>query len=252
MRVDLQPAYVLHTRAYRDTSLIVEVIAADFGRLSLMARGARRRRRGGAPGTILQPFIPLLISFSGRSEMKNLTGTEIAGTPPVMVGQRLFSALYLNELLMRLLHRHDPHPELFVAYADTLGVLASDVEVESTLRWFELNLLDELGYGFSLNIDGHTGCAVEPGADYCYQPDCGLVRYSPEFSGAGPGRGPETYAGVQLLAMASGQLGGAARDTAKRLLRQVLANHLGPEPLRSRELFTRPAVRDTPACADRP
>lgn len=241
MRVDLQPAYVLHTRAFRDTSLIVEVIAADFGRLSLVARGARRRRRGGAAAAILQPFNPLLISFSGRSEMKSLSGTEIAGAPPLMRGQRLFSALYMNELLMRLLHRHDPHPELFVAYADTLGVLASDNDVESTLRWFELNLLDELGYGFALDVEGHSGCAIEPGAHYCYQPDSGLVRYSPEFSGAvaEPGRVPETYAGVQLLAMAKGQLGGAARDTAKRLLRQVLATHLGPEPLRSRELFTR-------------
>ncbi len=232
MRVALQPAYVLHSRPYRDSSALLEVFTAQQGRISLLARGARRRTRGGASGALLQPFMPLLLSFSGRAELKNLGATESAGPARMLRGERLFSGLYLNELLVRLLHRYDPHPQLFAAYGATLEALAGSEPVDDSLRRFEFTLLGELGYGFSLDMDGLSGEAVQDGHWYHYHPDWGLVARGPGVDSAQP-----AFAGAQLLAMAAGGFGGQARGTAKRLLRQVLAAHLGEAPLRSRELF---------------
>ncbi|MEM8661478.1 MAG: DNA repair protein RecO [Pseudomonadota bacterium] len=162
MRVKLQPSYVLHSRAYRDTSLLVEVFTAEHGRIGLVARGARRKSRNGSPAALLQPFAPMLLGFTGRGELKTLTATETAGRPQILVGERLYSGLYLNELLVRLLHRHDAHPKLFAAYGDALNGLASSGEIDGVLRQFELILISELGYGFELDVDGQTGAAVTP------------------------------------------------------------------------------------------
>jgi DNA repair protein RecO (recombination protein O) len=232
VRVALQPSYVLHARPYRDNSALLEVFTAEQGRISLVARGARRRTRGGSSGALLQPFTPLLLSFSGRTDLKNLGATESAGPPQVLRGERLFSGLYLNELLVRLLHRHDPHPQLFAAYGATLEALAGSEPLDDILRQFEFTLLGELGYGFSLDIDGLSGEAVLPDHWYHYHPDWGLVA-----RGAGADAAQPAFAGAELLAMAACGFGGQARGAAKRLLRQVLAVHLGEAPLRSRELF---------------
>lgn len=232
MRVQLQPAYILHRRPYRDSSLILEVFSAEHGRLSLVSKGARRRSRGGSSAALLQPFVPLLLSFSGRSEMKTLTQVEAAGPAFALHGERLFSAMYLNELLMRLLHRHDPHPQLFARYGDALAELVAAVVIEATLRRFELGLLDELGYHLSLSEDGLSGEGLEAGGWYHYEAEHGLVAALP---GSDPAR--PAYAGADLLALARGEFEGPARGTARRLLRQVLAQHLGDAPLRSRDLF---------------
>ncbi len=229
MRVQLQPAFILHQRPYRDTSLLLEVFSAEQGRLSLVAKGVRRRARGGSSSALLQPFIPLLLSFSGRQELKTLTQVEVAGSATRLRGEALYSAMYLNELLMRLLHRHDPHPALFAAYASALAELAEGVVLDRVLRAFELGLLDELGYSFSLDADGRDGSPLREDAWYLFDPDLGLVTAP---AGAAP-----VYPGVDLLAIGRGEFGGPAGRTAKRLLRQALAVHLGPEPLKSRELF---------------
>ena len=232
MRVNLQPAYILHSRPYRDSSVLLEVLTAEQGRISLVARGARRKTRGGSGGALLQPFIPLLLSFSGRTELKNLNATEAAGRPFALPGERLFSGLYLNELLVRLLHRHDPHPHLFAAYGATLGALARDDEIDDVLRRFEFALLGELGYGFELNLDGASGEAVLPECWYHYHPDHGLIAGDGAADPARP-----AFRGADLLAIAANDFSGPARLTAKRLLRLVLAQQLGDAPLRSRELF---------------
>ncbi|RLQ21502.1 DNA repair protein RecO [Seongchinamella sediminis] len=232
MRVHLQPAYILHRRPYRDSSLILEVFCAEHGRLSLVSKGARRRSRGGSSSALLQPFVPLLLSFSGRSEMKTLTQLEAAGPPFALRGERLFSGMYLNELLVRLLHRHDPHPRLFARYGNALAELSAEGGIEATLRRFELGLLDELGYHLSLAEDGLSGEGLEPGGWYHYEPDHGLV---PGMPGTDPAR--PAYAGADLLALARGEFDGPASATARRLLRQVLALHLGDAPLKSRDLF---------------
>ena len=233
MRVNLQPAYILHSRPYQDSSALLEVLTAEYGRLTLVARGAKRKARGGTSGSaLLQPFIPLLVSFSGRSELKTLTAKEAAGTLHELRGERLFSGMYVNELLVRLLHQHDPHPQLFAAYTQTLQSLAGEAAVDTALRHFELTLLDELGYSFDLALDADSGEPVQADRWYHYAPDLGLVARGDATDPSRP-----AYAGADLITMAGGQFGGAVRVTAKRLLRQALADHLGNVPLRSRELF---------------
>jgi len=212
---------------------LLEVLTAEYGRLSLVARGARRKARGGSSGSaLLQPFIPLLLSFSGRAELKSLTAKEAAGKLHELRGERLFSAMYVNELLVRLLHRHDPHPQLFAAYTEALQALSREDEVDTTLRHFEFKLLDELGYSFDLALDADSGERVQAHLWYHYIPDLGLVA---KADATDPSR--SAYAGADLIIMAGGQFGGSVRVTAKRLLRQALAGHLGDAPLRSRELF---------------
>jgi len=232
MRISLQPAYILHSRPYRDSSAILEVLTAEHGRLSLVARGARRRSRGGSSSALLQPFIPLLLSFSGRTELKTLTATEAVGRGFTLRGERLFSGMYVNELLVRLLHRHDAHPQLFAAYAQTLQALAGSAVVDAVLRAFEFSLLDELGYGFDPGVDGHSGETVQAHLWYNYHPEHGLVATVGAIDPSRP-----AYAGSDLIAIAGGELGGHVRVTAKRLLRQALAGHLGDAPLKSRDLF---------------
>jgi len=232
MRVSLQPAYILHSRPYRDSSLLLEVLTAQQGRISLVARGARRRQRGGSGGALLQPFTPLLLGFSGRTELKTLTATEAAGRALQLRGERMFSGLYLNELLVRMLHRHDPHPRLFAAYAASLDALAGPGELDDILRRFEFALLAELGYGFALDLDGRSGEPVQAGEWYHYHPDCGLVARGPVADPVQP-----AFSGADLLSLAADDFNAGVRVTAKRLLRLVLATHLGDIPLRSRELF---------------
>ena len=234
MRIKLQPAFILHSRPYRDSSQILEVLTAQYGRLSLVAKGARRKQRGGSGAALLQPFIPLLLSFSGRAEMKTMTAVEMAGEPRTLSGARLFSGLYLNELLVRLLHRHDPHPALFLAYDTALGSLKGGGKIDELLRCFEFTLLQELGFGFELAIDGATGEAVSADSWYRFDEEYGLVR---EENGAAIQR--PLFPGEELLIMAGGEFGESVKGTAKRLLRQALAGHLGDKPLKSRDLFRR-------------
>jgi DNA repair protein RecO (recombination protein O) len=239
MRVNLQPAYVMHSRPYRDSSALLDVFTAEYGRVSLVARGTRRPSRRGSGAALLQPFIPLLLSFSGRSELKTLVATESAQGVFVLRGERMFSGMYMNELLVRLLHRHDAHPVLFSAYDQALKALAGSAVVDTVLRRFEFSLLAELGYNFALEVDGASGQAVHPTHWYRYDPGYGLVA-----TGAVIDRHTTAYSGSDLLAMASGEFAGPARLAAKRLLREALAVHLGDNPLRSRELFR--ASRGTP------
>ena len=234
MRIKLQPSFILHSRPYRDSSQILEVLTAQYGRLSLVAKGARRKQRGGSGAALLQPFIPLLLSFSGRAEMKTMTAVEMAGKPRTLSGARLFSGLYLNELLVRLLHRHDPHPALFLAYDNALGGLKNGDPIDELLRYFELTLLQELGFGFELGVDGATGEAVLADSWYRFDEQSGLVRQDNAAGGQCP-----VFFGGELLTMAGGEFGDSVKGTAKRLFRQALAGHLGDKPLKSRDLFRR-------------
>jgi DNA repair protein RecO (recombination protein O) len=244
MRVNLQPAYIIHSRPYRDSSALLDVFTAEYGRIGVVARGMRRQSRKGSSAALLQPFIPLLLSFSGRTELKSLVATESLAGGLTLCRERVFCGMYMNELLVRLLHRNDAHPALFAAYDQALKALADSPAVDTVLRHFEYRLLDELGYSFDLAADGASGQPVMPTREYCYQPGVGLV----ESSGIAE-RARTLYGGSELLAMASGEFGGQARAAAKRLLREALAEHLGAAPLRSRELFRnvrRSAVQEHP------
>lgn len=232
MKVELQSGYVLHTRPWRDSSLLVEYFSRTSGRVACIARGAKSRKtRGGSAAALLQPFTPLQCSWSGRSQLKTLIGCESLGPALVLPGRRLYSGLYMNELLARLLHHEDPHQKLFDHYAAVLALLAAGEGEEIPLRRFEIVLLEELGYGFDLVSDGRSGEAVAEEAWYHYDAEHGLVLARDRV-----GQLPR-YRGAELSQISRGDFSGNARNTAKRLMRQALASHLGERPLKSRELF---------------
>lgn len=164
--------------------------------------------------------------------MKQLTAVEAAAPPLALAGEYLFSGLYLNELLVRLLHRHDPHPGLFACYGETLESLATATDISASLRRFEFTLLEVLGYHFDPAIDGHNGTPVVADGWYQYQAEYGLVKCQRQHAGPAP-----VFSGADLLAIAAGEYRGAQATAAKRLLREALASHLGDRPLHSRELF---------------
>lgn len=218
-----QPAYVLHSRAYRESSALVDLLTPQ-GRLRAVLRGAR-----GKAGTLARPFIPIEVELRGRGELKNIGRLEAAGIPNLLMGEALYSGLYLNELLIRLLPAQDPYPAIFEHYALTVLALTQGRALEPLLRAFEWRLLDELGYGFALDHDCH-GQPVSAGSLYRLQVDSGLEPVA-QFQ-------PGVFQGGDLLAMAKADWAApGALSAAKRLMRQALAPHLGGRPLVSRELF---------------
>lgn len=230
-RVDLNPAFVLHGHAYRETSELVEILSRDHGRVSLVARGMRRPRSG--LRAILQSFQPLLVSWSGRgSSLMTLRAAEAGGAAISMRGTALMSGFYVNELVLRFLHRGDPHPQLFAGYAETLLRLASGDAPDRVLRRFEMGLLAEAGYGLNLDHDAVTGEPLDPERRYQYVIECGPVPVQT------PLEAETAYLGADLLAIARCEFSdGPQAHDARRLLRAVLDHYLAGKPLRTREVF---------------
>ena len=223
------PAYVLHTLPWRETSLLVEVLTRDHGRLALMARGARRPRS--AIRGLLRAFQPLQLEWFGKNELRTLAQAEWAAFQPLLAGQALYCGLYLNELLLRLLARDDPHPGLYDAYARTLAALATEGGEGTVLRRFELRLLQELGYGLQLTVDVDTARQVDPASWYTFDPELG-PRIADGRSNA------VQFSGRALCAMAADDWAEPATALqAKALMRHVLAFHLGHQDLHTRKLF---------------
>lgn len=227
---ELEPAFLLHARAYRDTSLLLEVLGREHGRVGLVARGVRVRRSRLAG--ILQPFQPLAISWQARGELGTLTGAESAGRPLILSGRRLVSGFYANELLLRLLGREDAHAGLFNRYGRLLDELAGTADEAVALRGFERDLLGALGYGLPLTQDV-AGEPVVSGQWYRYDPGRGV---EPVRAGA---RESGLVAGETLLALAADRLDEATARAARDLMRAALRPHLGSRPLKSRELYAR-------------
>jgi DNA repair protein RecO (recombination protein O) len=219
-RAQLEPAWVLSVRPYRETSALVELFARNAGRIGLVARGVRSgraRQRG-----LLQPFQPLLVSYSDRGELGTLGAVEPDGAPVALRGEAVFSGWYLNELMLRLLPRRDPHARLFEHYAEAIARLDGE-GAAAALRLFEKRLLTELGYGLELPEP------VEPGAWYRWDADHGLRLAEP---------GPSSYPGTSLRALAREALDTpeSLRD-ARRLMRAALRPHLGDRELRTPEML---------------
>ncbi len=228
-RVLLQSAFVLHRRPYRDTSLLLEVFVQDHGRLGLAARGAaapRSRLKG-----LLQPFTPLLLSWSGAGELATLTAAEEAGCPIPLPPHRVLAGLYINELLLRLLPRLDPHPGLFAAYQRLLAELAAAPGEEPPLRRFEKRLLDELGYGLTLDGEAVSGAPIIAEEQYCYVLDRGPLAADQAQTGV-------PISGRSLLALRDGIFSDpAVLKEVKRLTRAALAEQLRGRALKTRELY---------------
>jgi DNA repair protein RecO (recombination protein O) len=224
-RIDLTPGYVLHHRPWRDTSRILEVLTREHGRLTLFARGVRGPHAKLA--AVLQPFQPLLLSFSGRGEAAQLTGAERAEHCAALPADCLLAAFYLNELLLKLTTRHDPLPALFDHYHGTLERLRAGAALEPVLRVFEKRLLELLGYGLDLATEALSGRPIRPQQFYQFRPSAGLVAAGGAKSGA--------LRGDSLLALAAEQpTGERALEDARHLLKAALAACLEGRPLATR------------------
>ena len=248
-RIDQEPSFVLHRRSYRESSLLIELMTRDHGRIGLVAKGARRTKSK-ARG-MLEPFQPLLVSWVGKGELGTLTGAERMAAAAPLTGERLVSGLYINELMYRLCGRHDPYPDLFSSYSLALEGLRSDVQIEAGLRLFEKRLLDALGYGLVLTRTADTEQPVNQEETYRFHPESGpILVESSVRAGARVDKtlvaaqsGQETpsileVTGATLLALAREEFHDEAQiREAKRLMRATLRQYLGDRPLASREIF---------------
>lgn len=230
-RVDQQPAFVLHSHPWRETSLVVEVLSRDHGRVALVAKGARRPTS--ALRAALMGFQPLLLAWSGGGEVKTLVRAEWQGGQPLLTGRALLCGYYLNELLMRLSAREDPHPEIFSAYTLALSELAGQSSLAPTLRRFELALLRELGYGVGLDSDADTGAMVAGEQRYAY-----IVEKGPVPAAQAHGETLMVH-GQTLLDMAHDVFDSAQTQAqSKALLRMLINHYLGGKQLQSRRVLT--------------
>ncbi|GAB5604771.1 DNA repair protein RecO [Sideroxyarcus sp. TK5] len=229
-RIQDEPSFVLHSYPFRETSLIVEVFSRNHGRVPLVARGARRPRS--AVRGLLMGFQPLALSWFGKHELRTLHSAEWQGGQPQLQGTALLCGFYLNELLLNLMARDDPHESLFDYYQQTLQRLAQEQDHAYTLRSFEKRMLQELGYALSLETEAGNGRPVVPERSYRYILERGAV---PETADSSQGM-PVT--GKTLLDMAADDYRDAvtARQS-KQLMRMLLDHHLAGKPLHTRELM---------------
>ncbi|HAK52209.1 MAG TPA: DNA repair protein RecO [Gammaproteobacteria bacterium] len=223
---ELHAAYVLHTRKYRDTSLLVEVFSRDEGRYTLVAKGARSKK----PRFHLQLFSPVLVSSVGRGELKTATEVEANGPGYLLAGRNLMIGMYVNELLYRLVGKYDPTPHLFDRYSQLLSLLQSEPFDTGYLRAFEISLLAELGYGISFDVESTTGDTIMDDGRYCYFVEDG-------FHYAGENQSARTIEGRHLRAIAEGRIDADADRVARGIVRQSVDQILGGKPLHSRRLF---------------
>ncbi len=228
-RVTGQPGFVLHSYPYKETSLIVDMFTRDYGRVGLVAKGAKRplsKLRG-----VLQTFQPLSVSFSGKSELRTLIDAEWVGGMLPLERTPLLCGFYLNELLVKLIARDDKHPALFDHYVSTLNQLAHGEPVPIVLRKFERALLKETGVAADLGRCTTTRAAVDPGRDYVVDPERGAR--AAVVSDVWP-----VVAGKTLLDMEREDYADPATQAqSKQLMRFLLAHHLGGAPLNTRQIL---------------
>ncbi len=244
-------AYVLHTYPYRETSLILQAWTEKHGRMGLVAKGARRPKS--ASRSLLVPFQPLVIDWFGRGELRTLKTAEPAAPATPLVGQALLSAFYLNELLLKLTTRDDPHEGLFAAYDEAITALRAlsrgavrvrQEEIEPVLRRFELKLLNELGYAVELARVVDSRAPIEPGRDYWY-----VAGRGPLLAGEGEAPGYAVRVrGSTLIDMESGRLEDTETIAQSKRLMRLLIGHL----LDGKELSTRALVKDLQRLEDEP
>jgi DNA repair protein RecO (recombination protein O) len=235
MRHELEPAYLIHSRHYRNTSAITDFFTLNHGRVTAVVKGlfgksrAAQQQRG-----ILQELQPLLISWYGRGEMKNIVKIEMAGMPSLLQGKTLYSALYANELLMRTLHAGESYPCLFGHYQHLIDQLKTAAVLDIALREFELSLLQELGYGLLLDVDV-KGDLIEADCWYRYEHHSG---FAPIHLEAGKEPALIEFSGDVLLAISKRNWqNDGVRQSARRLMRLALDPYIGSQPLRSRLYF---------------
>ncbi len=228
-----EPGFVLHSYPFRETSLLLDVFSRHHGRLAVVARGARRPHS--ALRGVLMNFQPLLLSWFGKGEVRTLHGAEWQGGQPYLQGQALMCGFYLNELLLNLLARDDPHEQLFDYYRTTLLRLAHETEHAAALRGFEKRMLQELGYALVLEREADSGKAVQAEAGYRYVVERGVL---PDTGDEGDARYGFPVLGKTLLDMAADDYTDpVTAQQSKHLMRVLLNHHLGGKQLHTRELI---------------
>jgi DNA repair protein RecO (recombination protein O) len=227
-RVDAQPAFVLHSYPFKETSLVIELVTRDFGRVGVVARGARRPRS--ALRGVLLAFQPLLVSWAGKGELHTLVRAEWHGPYQPLKGLGLVCGFYLNELMLKLLPRHDAHEQLFDTYMQTLRALTPQADPATILRAFEKNLLRELGYAVTLDRD-EAGQPIAAEERYTYVIERGPIATSADSGGL-------QLLGQTLLDMQSDDYSSAVTQQQSKALMRMLINHyLGDQVLHTRQLL---------------
>jgi DNA repair protein RecO (recombination protein O) len=227
-RVQQQPGYILHRRPFRDTSQILDIVTRDYGKIAVVARGSRgsKSRLAG----VLRPFLPLRVSWVAKSDLGTLTGAEADGPPAGMVGDAMFSAYYVNELLLHFLHRYDPQQEIFALYEEVIKALLVTENIAAALRSFELEFLSLLGY--AVNLD-HVFGSREPllsEQTYEYRMEQGPVSVERA--------GPLVFKGAVYSEIAEQHFEKPdILSAANRLLREIIGFHLGGKELKSRKVL---------------
>ena len=222
---------MLHSYPFRETSLIIETFTRNFGRIALVARGARRPRS--ALRGLLLAFQPLLVSWSGKSELRTLHKAEWQGGYHALRGLELVCGFYLNELLLKLLPRDDAHDRLYAVYADTVQALGQGVDHAAVLRRFEKNLLRELGYALTLDRDAASGAPIRPERRYAY-----IIERGPVEAGADAAGNEVKLTGRTLLDMQTDDYTNAeTQQQSKALMRMLINHHLGSQTLHTRLLL---------------
>jgi len=233
MRYDAEPAFVLHTRPWRESSLLVEVLSANHGRIGLLARGVQGAKRH-VLRAALQPLQLIRLDAVHRGELAQLRSAEALDAAPQLTGEATLAAFYINELVLRLAPRQDPAPELFDAYALVRSRLMDSSSLAWTLRRFERDLLEALGVGFAFDVDGE-GIAIDPAARYRLDAEHGPRRL---LSDRGHGDRSDAATGRALLALAADEVpDGDDLAGLRRALRPVLLHLLGGRPLKSWNLL---------------
>lgn len=228
-RILAQPGFVLHSYPYKETSLIIDFFSRDHGRIALVAKGAKRPHS--ALRGVLQTFQPLSVGWSGKAEIRTLIGAEWVGGLLPLEKSALLCGFYLNELLLKLLARDDPHPVLFNHYVSTLNQLAHGEAAPIVLRRFERALLKETGVAADLTRCTTTREPVIADAIYIVDPERGARLAQP--ADVWP-----RVCGQTLLDMECGNYSNAATQTqSKFLMRALLAHHLGGAPLNTRQIL---------------
>lgn len=220
-----QPGYILKQQHYRETSLIIDVLTRDLGRLSILAKGVRTAKSKTLG--LIRPFTALLFSFTGKSGLKTLIQIEMAGIPGTLSGMTLYYGFYVNELVCNFLHKDDPHPEVFLDYQVCINRLSQSQFLESALRVFELNLLDNIGYGIPFEHDIKFEKPIESGKKYRLNKAEGFIEDSQGF-----------FSGAALLAMQRREFSDPiVLNEAKILLRSILDSRLQGKRLKSRPVI---------------
>ena len=226
-QIQLQPAFILQHRKYRESSLIIDVLTRDFGIVSILARGVRKPKSKTAG--LLLAFSALKLSYLGRNELKILTHVELHEMLPRLSGLSLYCGFYINELVGYLLHKHDPHPEVYVEYQRCLTLMAENQNTEQILRFFELNLIEHIGYGFQLTVDFKTDKAVQSAQQYSYYVDSGMQASVNGY-----------ISGKTLLALEAREpLNQQALYEAKQLMRRIIDFQLQGKELKSRAVLAK-------------